>query len=143
MIPLPVHLPMHLPINRNVAHRDIYLIHIEKEIEIRRKRLLEKQQQLQPIVAQNRFLDKVKQDYAKYHAVIFQQKQEQLQALELLNQYIHDLQQSGKLSKQNIKDSLYEQKKIIAELKKIKKSLDELVQFNEDHFLSTKKKIVV
>ena len=129
MIPLP----MPMPINRNVAHRDIYLIHIEKEIEIRRKRLLEKQHQLQPILAQNRFLEKVKQDYAKYHAVIFQQKQEQLRALELLNQYIHDLQKSGKLSKQNIKDSVYEQKKILGEVKKIKKSVDELVQFNHDN----------
>ena len=141
MIPLPM--PMPMPINRNVAHRDIYLIHIEKEIEIRRKRLLEKQHQLQPILAQNQFLEKVKQDYAKYHAVIFQQKREQLRALELLNQYIHDLQKSGKLSKQNIKDSLYEQKKIIAELKKIKKSLDDLVEFNDNHFLSTEKKIVI
>jgi hypothetical protein len=131
-------LPMPIPMNRNVANRDIYLIHIEKEIEIRRKKLLEKQQKLNPIVIQNQFLEKVKQDYANYHAVILQQKQEQLRALELLNQYIHDLQESGKLSKHNIKDSIYEQKKILGEIKKIKKNVDELIQFNQDTLLSPK-----
>ena len=41
----------------NIADRDIYLIHIEKEIEIRRKRLLEKQQKMQHIISQNHFCE--------------------------------------------------------------------------------------
>jgi hypothetical protein len=124
-------IPFHLPINNmNIADRDLYLIHIEKEIEIRRKRLLEKQKNIRSITTQNEFLEKVKEDYANYHAIILQQKQDQLKALELLNQYIKDLNVSGKLSKYNIKDSLYEQKKILAEIKKIKKSVDEIIQIN-------------
>ena len=79
MMPLPV------PMNMNIANRDIYLIHIEKEIEIRRKRLLEKQHKIQQFARQNQFLEKIKQDYANYHQIILQQKQEQLRALELLN----------------------------------------------------------
>jgi hypothetical protein len=47
----------------NFAERDIYLIHIEKEIEIRRKKLLEKQKKIHHISKQNQFLDLVKQDY--------------------------------------------------------------------------------
>ena len=114
----------------NFASRDIYLIHIENEIEIRKKKLLEKQKKIHQISKQNHFLELVKQDYIKYHDVIIQQKQEQLKALELLKDYIRDLNISGVLSKQNIKDSIYEQKKLLFEIKKIKKSLDELIQYN-------------
>ena len=118
----------------NLAERDVYLIHIENEIEIRRKRLVEKQKKIHDISKQNHFLELVKQDYKKYHNIIIQQKQDQLKALELLKHYIHDLSVSGNLSNQNIKDSLYEQKKLLYEIKKIKKSLDELIKFN-DHIL--------
>ena len=112
--------------NMNIVDRDLYLIHIENEIEIKRNMLLEKQKKLEHHSKQNHFLEMVKQDYQKYHQTIMQQKQDQLKALELLNQYIHDLTISGKLSKQNIKDSHYEQKKILHEIKKIKKGVDEL-----------------
>lgn len=133
-------MPLPVPMNMNIANRDIYLIHIEKEIEIRRKRLLEKQHKIQQFARQNQFLEKIKQDYANYHQIILQQKQEQLRALELLNLYINDLNKSGKLSTHNIKDSVYEQKKILAEIKKIKKSVDELIQFNDSIILSQEKK---
>ena len=129
-------LPLQM-IHRNVAERDIYLIHIEKEIEIRRKKLLEKQQKIHHITTQNHFLEKVKQDYSNYHSIILKQKQEQIRALELLNQYIEDLSVSGKLSKHNIKDSVYEQKKILSEIKKIKKSLDEITSTFSSTFSST------
>jgi hypothetical protein len=60
------------------------------------------------------------------------QKQEQIQALEILHNYVKDLTISGNLSKQNIKDAKYEQKKIIKELKYIKHNLDEVIQHNTD-----------
>ena len=119
----------------NLAERDIYLIHIENEIQIRRKKLLEKQNKMHGISKQNQFLELVKQDYKKYYDIIIQQKQEQLKALELLKNYIHDLSVSGNLSKGNIKDGLYEQKKILHEIKKIKKGLDEIIQTNHHRIL--------
>lgn len=119
----------------NLADRDIYLIHIENEIEIRKKKLLEKQKRLHSISKQNQFLELVKEDYKKYYDIIIEQKHEQLKALELLKNYIHDLSVSGNLSKNNIKDGLYEQKKILHEIKKIKKSLDEIIQTNHDSIL--------
>ena len=119
----------------NLAERDIYLIHIENEIQFRRKKLLEKQNKIHGISKQNHFLELVKQDYKKYYDIIIQQKQEQLKALELLKTYIHDLSVSGNLSKGNIKDGLYEQKKILHEIKKIKKGLDEIIQTNHHRIL--------
>ena len=134
---VPSSLPMQ--INMSLADRDIYLIHIEKEIEIRRKRLLEKQKKIQQLSKQNIFLQQVKEDYAHYHATILQQKQEQLRAMELLHQYLHDLTLSENLSKNNVKDARYEQKKILQEIKKIKKHVDELIHVN-DRVISDLKK---
>jgi hypothetical protein len=107
------------------------LIHIEKEIEIRRKRLIEKQTKMKQLSKQNHFLQQVKEDYAQYHATILRQKQEQLRAMELLHQYLHELTLTEQLSKNNIKDARYEQRKILHEIKKIKKQVDELVQVND------------
>jgi len=118
-------------INRSLANRDVYLIHIEKEIEIRRKRLIEKQTKMKQLSKQNHFLQQVKEDYAQYHATILRQKQEQLRAMELLHQYLHELTLTEQLSKNNIKDARYEQRKILHEIKKIKKQVDELVQVND------------
>jgi len=112
----------------NITERDFYLLQIEKEIRIRKRKLFENQKKIHDISKQNQFLNLVKEDYANYYAVIIRQKQDQLKALELLNNYITDLSNTGKLSKQNIKDSLYEQKKILLEIKKIRKGLDELIQ---------------
>ena len=113
-----------------IADKDLYLLQIEKEIKIRRKKLLENQKKIQDISKQNQFLNIVKNDYSNYYNTIIQQKQDQLKALELLQEYINDLSNTGKLSKQNIKDSLYEQKKIFLEIKKIRKGLDELIELN-------------
>ena len=49
----------------NLADRDIYLIHIENEIQIRRKKLLEKQKKIHAITKQNQFLELVKQLISK------------------------------------------------------------------------------
>jgi hypothetical protein len=116
----------------SLADRDIYLIHIEHEIEIKRKKLLEKQKKICENTKMNRFLEMVKQDYLNYHSIIMKQKQEQLQALELLQKYIQDLNLSGNLSKQNLKDSEEEQKRILQEMKKIKKDLDYLIHHNNE-----------
>lgn len=113
-----------------MAERDTYLIQIEKEIKIRKRKLFENQKKILDISKQNEFLKVVKDDYTNYYKVIIQQKQDQIQALELLNEYIADLSNTGKLSKQNIRDSLYEQKKIMLEIKKIRKGLDELIHIN-------------
>jgi hypothetical protein len=49
-----------------------------------------------------------------------------------------DLTISGNLSKQNVKDAKYEQKKIIKELKSIKDNLDGVIQNNTDINTDTK-----
>ena len=121
-----------LPIQMDLASKDQQFIQLQQLIDFKRKMLLEKQKKYKKISKQNHFLEEIKNDYSNYSNYIMKQKQEQIQALEILQNYVQDLSVSGNLSKQNVKDAKYEQKKIIKELKSIKHNLDEVIQNNND-----------
>jgi hypothetical protein len=107
--------------------RDDKFYQIQKLIEIKKRFLLKKQKKIQLIEKHNHFLSEVKNDYIQYFTYILQQKYQQMQALEILDNYINDLTISSKLSQQNLEDAKQEQKKIINEFKTIKQSLDSLI----------------
>jgi len=111
-------------IPNSLAEKDDQFLNIEELIEAKRRMLLEKQKKFKLIQKQNQFLDIIKDDYSKYYNYISKQKQDQIKALEILNNYISDLTTSGKLTKNNINDAGFEQKKIIKEIKSIRKGLD-------------------
>ena len=111
-------------ITNSLAEKDEQFLNIEKIIDAKRRMLLEKQKKFKLIQKQNQFLDIIKDDYSKYYSYISKQKQDQIKALEILNSYISDLTTSGKLTKNNINDAGFEQKKIIKEIKSIRKGLD-------------------
>jgi hypothetical protein len=110
-----------------LRERDNQFIQLQDLIDAKKKLLLDKQKKLRFISKQNRFLEAVKNDYAKYYSYISQQKRDQIKALQVLDEYIKDLTLSGKLTKHNIEDANEEQNKILREVKTIKQSLDELV----------------
>jgi SUMO ligase MMS21 Smc5/6 complex component len=114
-------------INMSLAEKDERFIKIQDLIEQKRKMLYKKQKKINDISNQNRFLEEVRNDYVKFHSYILQQKQEQMNALKLLDNYIQDLTISGKLSKNNIEDAKEEQRKIVSELKSIKHNLDSII----------------
>jgi hypothetical protein len=133
-----------VPINYiHLEEKDQQLLQIENLIEAKRKMLLDKQKKIKQISKQNQFLDEIKRDYGKYYGYIIQQKREQMEALDLLNKYIHDLTISGKLSKSNIEDAKYEQKKILSELKRIKNGLDNIIKDTDDVNSLLKEKNVI
>jgi hypothetical protein len=107
-----------------LVRRDIEFMQIQNLIDSKKKMLLEKQKKLRFVSKQNCFLEEVKNDYNKYYEYISQQKEDQIKALTLINDYIKQLTISGKLSTQNIKDAKEEQKKILNEIKSIKNGLD-------------------
>ena len=121
-----------LPIQIDLASKDQQFIQLQQLIESKKKMLLDKQIKYKKISKQNHFLEEIKNDYSNYSNYIMKQKQEQIQALEILHNYVKDLTISGNLSKQNVKDANYEQKKIIKELKSIKHNLDNVIQNNND-----------
>jgi molybdopterin converting factor small subunit len=105
--------------------------------------LLEKQKKLRFVTKQNQFLDAVKSDYAKYYGYISQQKNDQINALNLLNNYIKDLTVSGQLSKNNIDDAKYEQERIMKEVNQIKKGLDNIMNDTDEISLNLRKKNII
>ena len=127
-----------LPVQMDLASKDKQFIQLQQLIELKRKMLLDKQIKYKKISKQNHFLEEIKNDYSNYSNYIMKQKQEQIQALEILHNYVKDLTISGNLSKQNVKDAKYEQKKIIKELKSIKHNLDDVIKNNTDINTDTK-----
>ena len=126
--------------NLSLKEKDDRFLKIQQLIDIKKKMLLQNQHKLKKITNQNDFLEKIKNDYTKYNAYIVQQKKDQMNALQMLNDYIKDLSSSGELSEQNIKDSKEEQTKILRELKTIQNSLHEIVNKDENDQIVDKDK---
>jgi len=106
---------------------------IENVIESKRKFLLEKQKKFKTVSKTNNFLKEIESDYQRYYDYIVKQKHDQIKALEILNKYIYDLAENGELTKQNINDSKYEQKRILNEISTIKSNLNSLIQEKENY----------
>ncbi len=107
--------------------REANFLQIQAVIDAKRKMLLDKQKNFKVLTKQNHLLRDMKDDYSRYYKYIAQQKEDQLSALNLLKEYIHDLTTSGSLTRNNIKDAEMEQEKLLREVKTIKASLDSLV----------------
>jgi len=132
-----------VPVNMPLVKKDEKLLQIEELINAKRKMLLDKQKKIRFISKQNNFLDAVKNDYAKYYGYIVKQKREQIEALDMLNNYINDLTVSGKLSKNNVEDAKHEQSKILHELKNIQKGLDSIIDDTNDITVNLKQKNLI
>lgn len=112
--------------------REANFLQIQAVIDAKRKLLLDKQKNFKVLTKQNHLLRDMKDDYSRYYNYIAQQKQDQLAALNLLKEYIHDLTTSGSLTRNNIKDAEMEQERLLREVKTIKASLDSLVNKTRD-----------
>ena len=125
----------------HLENSDQKLLQIENLIDAKRKMLIDKQKKFKNITKQNEFLNVVKQDYNKYYGYIVKQKQEQMSALSLLNNYIKDLTVSGKLSKNNVDDAKNEQQKILTEINSIKSGIDDIMGGVDDISLQIGKNV--
>jgi hypothetical protein len=117
-----------VPSQISLGNRDQYLLQIEAQIQDKRKWLLSKRKVLKKTVKENKFLEGVKSDYEKYHNFIVNQKQQQIKAMSLLNQYIGDIIVSGKLTEKDIQQTKNEEKEILGQIDKIKNDLDEIMK---------------
>jgi hypothetical protein len=112
---------------RNLAHRDLVLEQIEKQIKAKKQLLVNKSKDLKKKQDTNEFLDIVKNDYNKYYTYILKEKQQQYEAMNMLNNYLDDLIKSEKLVNNQLRTAKIEQGEILSEMNKIKTELDELV----------------
>ena len=111
----------------NVREKDQRFIQLQDLIDSKKSMLINKRIKLNSLSKQNRFLETVKNDYDQFYGYIEKQKRDQIQALELLDEYIKELTISGKLTKYNIEDAKEEQHKILNEISSIKKKLHNVI----------------
>ena len=111
-----------------LSERDLQLIYIEKEIKHRREMLIQKKRELENKSKINEFLGTLKSDYNKYYDQMVKEKQEQYNALLLLNEYLSDLKKTDKLVENQIMVANHDQKDIMKEIAKVKRELDELLE---------------
>ena len=110
-----------------LAERDLYLVHIDTIMDQKRRMLLEKQKALQQTAKENEYLEMVRNDYKKYYDYIAKQKEDQIRAMNYLNEYIKEIMVKGKLTDADLENAKMEQDELIQEMEQIKRTLDEIV----------------
>ena len=115
-----------------LAERDIYLVHIDTLMDEKRKMLLEKQKTLQQTAKENEYLEMVRNDYRKYYNHIVKQKEDQINAMNYLKQYIDEIMVDGKLTDTDLENAKMEQDELIQEMAHIKSKMDEITQVQQE-----------
>lgn len=110
-----------------LAERELYLVHIDTIMDEKRRMLLEKQKVLQETAKENEYLEIVRNDYKKYYDYIAKQKEDQIRAMNYLNEYIKEIMVKGKLTDADLENAKMEQDELIQEMEQIKRTLDEIV----------------
>jgi hypothetical protein len=112
----------------DLATRDKKLANLEAQMYAKRFLLIQKRRALANSVKQNSFLSEVKKDYDAYYTHIVSQKEEQIQAMKYLANYITDISNEGLLNDDSIRDTKNHQEWVVSEMQKIKRELDEIVK---------------
>lgn len=115
-----------------LVERDLYLVHIDTLMDEKRKMLLEKQKTLQQTAKENEYLEMVRNDYRKYYNHIVKQKEDQINAMNYLKQYIDEIIVDGKLTDTDLENAKMEQDELIQEMDNIKGKLDEIIELQTD-----------
>jgi hypothetical protein len=111
-----------------LAERDLHLFQLEQEIRSKKNLLIKKKNELTKKSEMNEFLENVKKDYTKYYDYILLEKQRQMEALTLLNEYLNDLVKTDQVVDNQMKKAKYDQQEIEDELNKVKSEIDELLK---------------
>ena len=115
-----------VPLMLRIMNSDEKFMHLQEQIENHEQLQLTNSMNLNALTKENNFLEHVREDYKKFSDIIVQQKRDQVKALEMLDEYISGITKDGSLSKNNVDDAKYEQKRILKELREIRKNLDKI-----------------
>jgi hypothetical protein len=99
-----------------------------QNIDEKKKYLMRKYHTTYKATAQNNFLEGVLGDYTKYRQVIVQQKENQIKALETINDHIQSVRSAANYSKKVGDSSDLEHQRILNEIRTIKTDLDRIIQ---------------
>ena len=107
----------------NVADRDLKLMQLEEEIRKKKEFLLEKKVELEKKEGLNQYLELVKKEYSDFYDEEVNKKKMELQAMTILNDYIHFLEDEKHLMNNQLVSAKHDKKEILHEINKIKKDL--------------------
>jgi len=116
----------------DLATRDHKIIQLKAELENRKKLLCMKRRQLKSNVRENHFLKDVVDDYDTYNKHIISQKEKQVVFLQMLNQYIDNINQDLSLTNNQLQNSKNEQREILKEITYLKNEIDDLVKTTDE-----------
>lgn len=115
-----------------LAQRDMQLSQIENEIKKKKMLLVQKRKDLDKKEKLNEYLSGVKTDYNKYYDYIIGEKQQQLNTLNLLKEYLDDLVQTENLVDRQLRTVKRDQKDILGEIDNIRNELDNIIEEKGD-----------
>ena len=107
----------------NVADRDLKLMQLEEEIKKKKEFLLEKKVELEKKEGLNQYLELVKKDYLDFYDEEINKKKMELQAMTILNDYLHYLEDENHLVNNQLITAKHDKKEILHEINTIKKEL--------------------
>jgi len=107
--------------------RDKFIRQIEEQIRTKKQLLLEKRRYLDKTKVENEYLSGVRNDYEKYRKYIVNEKEQQVRAMNILEEYTERMKHKAKLTEQQIKETREDQRIILNEIDRIKGDLDFLI----------------
>ena len=115
----------------DLAIRDIRLNKYKQQIDINKRVLMEKYLELQRNAKENEYLNGVVDDYKNYFNFIIEEKNKQYDALNIISQYLDNINNEIEATDKILDEERHEQKNILREMRKIKENLDELVSIHQ------------
>lgn len=111
----------------NLAIRDLNIDALRKELECRKRFMLEKHREIEKTKDENAYLQGVAEDYMTYKNHLLKQKREQLRALKTISEYISETSSNIKQSEHVLQESRMQQREILEDIEKIKSEINELL----------------
>lgn len=112
--------------SHSLADRDLQILKMEELIKNKQKFLIKKKKELDDKCKSNHYLEDVKKSYAVYYDDLVKEKQQQYDAMMLLQQYLTELIKSGDLVNEELRIAKHDEKDVLREIEKIRAELDEM-----------------
>lgn len=113
--------------NLSLGEKDKLLKQIDQQIAAKQQLLLDTHKQLQRQRGENMFLTEVKEDYNKYFMFMKKQKEEQVMAMNILNKYLKDIIENGKLSEEDLLEARKDESNIFKSIQEIKAEMNKIM----------------
>lgn len=99
---------------------------VQEDVNEEKKNLVLDMEELEGARASNDFLEKIANDYIKYKNALLRQKERQFNELMKIMGYLDEILESQAITKYNLDHTKNEQRRLIQEIKKIQKDMDEI-----------------